>query len=79
MDTRTGEIRTLAPGERPGPHKVPLTSEQAKSLSRLTPRERLAALGALVHGAARPAGLTDDEWRAQKNAAKRQRRARRGL
>jgi hypothetical protein len=68
MDTRTGEIRTLAPGERPGPHKVPLTSEQAKSLSRLTP-----------HGAARPAGLTDDEWRAQKNAAKRQRRARRGL
>ena len=77
MDTRTGEIRELAAGEKPGPNEIRLTPEQANALSRLAHRERLAALGTLVHGAARPAGLTEADWRAQKNAVKRQRRARR--
>jgi len=77
MDTRTGEIRLLADGEQPNEHEVLLTRKERRRLERLTPIARVAALAAMRNQAARPAGLTDEDWRAQKNAAKRQRRARR--
>ena len=83
MDTRTGQIRELKPGEKPGKHEVPLTAAQAQALQVLEDKQRMGTfardLAALVcrHSAARPEGLTHEEWRAQKNAAKAFRRKQR--
>jgi hypothetical protein len=77
MDTRTGEIRELGPDEKPNEYETLLTRKERRRLELLTPIARIAALAAMRHPSARPDGLTDEEWITQKNAAKRQRRARR--
>ena len=77
MDTRTGHIRELESGQFVAEAKVVLTREQAERLRPLLPKNRLDLFCDMIHVSARPHGLTDCEWKAQKNAAKRIRSARR--
>lgn len=82
MNKDTGEIRVLRVDERPRTVEVRLTKRQAGYLSRLPDSKRPAAFAKAVsrfaqaHPGARPEGLTDEEWRAQRNVAKAIRRAR---
>jgi hypothetical protein len=77
VDTRTGHIREIESGQFVTETEVVLTSEQAERLQPLLTENRPDLFADMMHTSARPYGLTDDEWRSQKNAAKRIRRERR--
>jgi hypothetical protein len=83
MHVDTGYIRELAKGEKPGTREIPLSREQQIALQALPANKRVAELKrqlkalASMHPAARPEGLTEEDWRAQRNALKRLRRERR--
>lgn len=81
MNPDTGAIAVFETDEdaEAAGHTVPLPKKLARGLPKVSPSERMPIVLGLspFHPLAKLAGMTDDDVRALRNAAKRARRARR--